>query len=494
MPRTTEETEAVERALGATTSADAEDVATDVPTSWLAAMVGVFLAGAAWGIARPLWLDEAFSLAVLEDPWRSVVADRGSMVGYHALLWPIRQLHDAPWLLRLPSVAAIAIAIVLVARLVARDHGRPAAVATGLLIAVGWPFVSHGQEVRSYALGLLVTVVQWLVLRRHLERGSRSALWWWAVLCIGSTAVHGLAILQVLGQAAAVELAGFDRATRRTTRTVLVVAAIAPAILALTGAASLTAYLPGVTPSTLVQVLELPIAPDLLGLPAIALAAMGAARLVGRARATGDPLVRFVAVTPLAWAVVPPAALIAVSLVTPKMVPRYVFPSAVGAVVLVGVGLAALPTRRHLVAATAVLLALAVSYQVAGHQAGTGDWTEAVRLVATESRPDDAIVFPRANRRTPFDAEWARLDDPPQRTAVNPDRPLGQVRWLDDDLPIAEVVADAGRHDRVWLVTEPFASLDREQPVADGLDELGFEQVQTWDLGMSVLVYLYERP
>ena len=463
-----------------------------LPTAWTVGIVALFGVGALWGIARPLWLDEAFSLTALHDPWRALVDDRGSMALYHLLLWPLSLVSEAPWVLRLLSLAATAAALVLLVRGIAVDHGRRAAVVAGAVVATAWPVVSHAQEARSYALGLLVVMAQWRLLRAWLRDGDRRAIGFWGVLAVAGAFVHGLLILQVLAQAAAVELAGFDAATRRPVRWGLALGAVPPAALALLGATTLTAYQPPLTVGTVTTLVEDLVGPGLLGLPVLVLAVVGAARLVATARTAATPVARFAAALPVAWALVPPVALCAISVVSPKMFPRYVFPSIVGVAVLTGVALAALPARRIVLGATAVVALLAV-HQIHGHQAGTGDWDRVAALVATEAAPGDAVVFPRANRRPPFEVEWAARDDVPAVTALNSDRPLGRLRFLEDDAPIAEVVARAAGHDRVWTVNEPFGSTDREQPVADGLAAAGFERVEEWDFGMSIVVHLYVR-
>lgn len=472
---------------------EAPDEAAAVPWSWVAAIGAVLVAGSLWGFDRSLWLDEAFSLAPLHEPVRAVVDDRGSMAAYHALLWPLSQISEAPWFLRIPSLVASVAAVVLVVRGVAAEQGRRAAVTAGLVLATTWTIVSHAQEMRGYALGVLVVVVQWRLLQDGLRRDDPRRIRVWTALAVVGTFVHGLLILQVLAQVAAVELAGFDRAARRRVRAGAAAAVLPPGLLALTGAASLTPYQPELGLETVRGIVESLSGPGVLGLPVLAMAALGGTRLVAAARTATTPGDRLVALLPLAWAVLPTVALCAISVATPKMVPRYVLPSVVGMAILVGVGVAALPTRRIAAAVVAVVVTCLALHQVDGHQAGTGDWGGAAAHVADGAEPGDAVVFPRANRRPPFEAEWVRLGSPPDVEAINPDRPLREVRWLEDDAPVAEVVARAAEHERVWVVTEPFQSLDREQPVVDGLRDAGYRQVEEVDFGMNIAVRLYVR-
>lgn len=477
-----------------TTSTPVADAHPALPTAWLAAIVAVLVAGALWGIDRSLWLDEAYSLGAVHELGRATIDDRASMLGFHLLLWPIALVSEAPWVLRLLSLGASAASVVLVARTAAIDHGRRAAVATGLFLATTWTVISHAQEVRSYALGLLVTVAQWHLLRSWVRSGDRRALWGWAVLAVLGTFVHGLLVLQVLAQGATVELAGVDRDRRVPVRWWAVAAAGPPAALALTGAATLTPYQPPLTATTVTSLVESMVGPGLRGLPVLALAAVGATLLVRRARAATPGADRFTALTPAVWAVVPLAALVAVSVVTPKMVPRYIFPSVAGTALLVGVAVTALPTRRIATGALAVVVALLALHQVDGHRAGSGDWAGAAALVAEQARPGDALVFPRANRRPPFEAEWDRRSSVPELETVNPDEPLGSTRWLRDDIPVDEVVAKATTHDRLWLVTEPFDSVDREQPVYDGITAAGYRCGDPSRFGMNITVTLCVGP
>jgi 4-amino-4-deoxy-L-arabinose transferase-like glycosyltransferase len=460
----------------------------------VAGIVAVLVAGAAWGIDRSLWLDEAYSLGAVHEPVRAAVVDRVSMLGFHLLLWPVTLISEAPWALRLVSLAASVAVVVLVMRTAAVDHGRRAAVTAGLVLATTWTVVSHAQEVRSYALGLLLTVAQWHLLRRWVRTGDRRALRGWTALALLVTVVHGLLILQVLAQALTVEAAKVDRARRLPVRGRAALAAVPPGILALTGAATLTPYQPPLTVSTATSLVESMVGPGRLGLPVLALAIVGAVVLVRRARGASDAIERFTALAPVAWAVVPLLGLAAVSVVTPKMMARYVFPSVAGTALLVGVAMTALPTRRIAAGAVAVVVALLAVHQIDGHRAGTGDWEAAAALVAEQARAGDAVVFPRANRRPPFEVAWDRRSSTPDLAVVNPDAPLGPSRWLRDDAPVAEVVAAATTHDRVWLVTEPFGSVDREQPVYDGITAAGYRCEDPAGFGMNITVTLCVAP
>lgn len=162
----------------------------DALKRWCIALlaVGIGWRLARWGVAAPLWGDEAYiGLNVLERSWRELLLPldflQVSPIGF---LWSQRAMilvfggHE--WIARLlPTIAGIA-ALAIYARFAGRRLDWPAAVLAVGILAVAYYPVRHGAEFKPYAFDLLAAVVVISLAARWLEDADRRAAVWLAAL------------------------------------------------------------------------------------------------------------------------------------------------------------------------------------------------------------------------------------------------------------------------------------------------------------------------
>jgi hypothetical protein len=128
-----------------------------------------------------LWQDEVASAEIAVEPTPGHVAlevalGESTPPAWYTLAWTIHHLGVPVEQVRLASVAftvALAVLVVIYARRVLPLSGAALA---ALLVVLGWQFVRHGWELRSYALLALVGVALALAVERSAERPDRSRL------------------------------------------------------------------------------------------------------------------------------------------------------------------------------------------------------------------------------------------------------------------------------------------------------------------------------
>ncbi|MCY0946341.1 hypothetical protein [Streptomyces antarcticus] len=327
-----------------------------------------------------LWRDESVTWQVAHRPLGGLWELLGQVDAVHGLYYLLMHgvflaWDGGLWALRLPSVAATALAAAGVAALARRLAGKRAALIAGVVYAVLPPVQMYAQEGRSYAL--VAAAVVWATYLMLCRRWAAYA----AVLLIGCW-LHEFAVLALPAHAVT---AWRSRGWR--------LAAGAVAVLLL--------------PLALVSARQAEQQLGWLGRPtwqdwtAYGVLA-GAVLLLARGAAERD-LVR-VAV-PLA--LLPPGVLMAVSLVHPWYVDRYVLYSLAGLALLAGARLAAVRWgavrgRWPWAAAAALLVPCALwSAWLRTPESRKDDARAVAAAVREAARPGDAVVFLPSRRR-----EW----------------------------------------------------------------------------------------
>jgi mannosyltransferase len=493
--------------------------------------LGLALASSLWGITRrPLWIDEAFSLGATNQLVSTVRYTGGTMALYYTLLngWTA-VAGSSVFALRMLSVVLVLAAILVLSRLVYRLL-PPAEAGLTLVVVALMPVVMHmAQDARAYALVLVLTVSCWTCLTRAVEADARddarsTYLWCLALvpLVIAGELSHGLFLLQV--PALVLSVAVHLRHRRRLLVT------LAPAVVA--GVATL-AFLLLALDAGRVGDWILPLKWAQVGAVGTHLLARWLAFRLGLAvlvvvgavvllrRPAPDAVSRWKAVAPLWWAFSPVVFLIALSVVRPSLLGRYVDGSVPALGMLIAVGLhtlwraavpsasetdAAEPSRRSPAGrwALVVLLVVAVvSIPVLDRTPRPGerfeDWDAVTDHIGANSRPGDGIVFlPNAGSRkspyilrAPFEAAWTGRSGPRvDLDAISPPRPLGQVRRLDALLDPAELCARMAEHERVWVVLAPggwttLLDLQNEKVM---LSRLRRQEILKFNGGMQVVL------
>jgi hypothetical protein len=145
-------------------------------------MVAVALIAAAVRVpgvyTQAFWQDEVASARILDEPtFRGMLAHVARTEStpplWYTLGWLMRQAGVPIQDVRLLSVAAGALLAALVVDLARRFVSLPLAALAGLAIALGGELVGHGQELRSYELLALLSIVFARCLLAEVEAPSR---------------------------------------------------------------------------------------------------------------------------------------------------------------------------------------------------------------------------------------------------------------------------------------------------------------------------------
>jgi mannosyltransferase len=430
-----------------------------------------------WGLTRPgLWADELATWGVARLSWARLGRLAGELDGaitpYYAFMKIWTGVFGSSELaLRLPSLLAMSLACALVGRLGVRLHSPRAGLLAGLLFAVVPATSRYAQEARVYAFLVLFVVLSTLLLYRAAGAAGRPAAdgdgqpagpprlvgYAVAVALVGLAQFLGLL---VLAAHAVLVLRARDR--RLALRWAVAAGfGIVPALpligLALTQHARF-GWIPAPTWSGLLTSVD-----DLFGAAAVAAFVVALALASRPGKRYGLPLA--------GWAVLPFAALLAVSLVKPVFWYRYLLFTVPAHLLLAGIALARLPVRRALVAvAVAGVLGSVAQVQVRepdGHGYGTRD---AAAVIADQARPGDGIVYavPDAN------VSWIGRDlvayyvpghrRPRDVFAVRPQRESGHL-LASECVDLARCLGDPPR---LWVVrygtlADPLAGIGAEK-------------------------------
>ncbi|MGW5614264.1 glycosyltransferase family 39 protein [Streptomyces sp. NPDC003877] len=378
-----------------------------------------------WGIERQhsMWRDESVTYQVAHRPLGELGTLLEHIDAVHGLYYLVMHGVFALWdgglvALRLPSVAATALAAAGVSAIGRRLAGPRAGLAAGLVLAALPVVQEFAQEGRSYAL--VCAGVTWATHAFLRALDARGARWWTAygLLLAVTCWLHVFAGLALLAHGLTLVLLRAPRTARRRW-----CAAAAGVVL-------------GVLPLALVSAGQSQRQLGWLGRPGLgmwlqflALAAAGAlmARLL--LRRFGDPDRdgdrRLVALA-LPLLTVPAGVLLTVSLVTPWYVERYVLYGMTGLALLAGAGLDRAVARRHrlapalrvltagLLAGAALAVLLPWSLLVRSPESRKDDVVAVARAVEQAARPGDAVLFLPSRRREwllSFPEVHARLHD-----------------------------------------------------------------------------------
>lgn len=168
--------------------AGASEVRTDAgeqPWTVLAVAVGCAAVAVAAtlppALDLPLWQDEVASARVLLESTPAGVVEHVARTestppGWYLLAWVGRQAGVSVEALRFSSVALAAALAALVVLYARRFLPLWTAGLAGVLTALAWQAVSHGQELRAYALFALLTLVFALLLERAADRPALGRL------------------------------------------------------------------------------------------------------------------------------------------------------------------------------------------------------------------------------------------------------------------------------------------------------------------------------
>ena len=445
-----------------------------------------------------MWRDEAASLVAARRTSGELVTLLAHADTVHALYYTL--LHGWLSLLpgsgvvwaRVPSVLAMAVAVGLVGVVAARLASVGVGVLAGLLLVVNPATSFYAQEARSPALVTATALLAAWCLLNAVRRTRRARTWWvaYGLACAVLVALNLLAVLVPL--ALAVTLVVWRR-PRRALR--LWARATAPAVLVVVALVAVVhrqqpqiGWIPSPGLGSLRDLAHLVLGGSvpavLLAAPLVLVGALPRSR-PGRFGWSGGPSRAGLQALALPLLVLPPATLLLASLVSPVFVPRYVVPSAAGAALLAGVGVARLArlvadrvagsrpqgsdrgpatARRVVVLVAAALLVLLTVADLGAQRlertplSRPDDLEGVAAAVAAGARPGDALLFLPDNRRLVaevYPGSFAALDD-----VALADGPEATGTLTGRAYPLDRVLTRLGSASRVWVVGRPALRLN----------------------------------
>ncbi|HET8683716.1 MAG TPA: glycosyltransferase family 39 protein [Micromonosporaceae bacterium] len=445
------------------------------------------------GLTRPaLWTDELATWGMTTTPWgemwpvlRWVDA---VLAPYYVLMRVWAELAGTGDLaLRLPSLAAMAGTAAVTGALGARLAGHRAGLLAGLVFAVLPATSRFAQEARPYALTALLAVVVTYLLVLALDRREWASWAGYAAAAALLGLCHVIAMLLLVGHGWVV-LCWHRQALRRWL--VATAAAAVPLLPLLWLGYQQRSQVGHITEVGLFQ-----------SAPAYLTTVFGgvAVGLVMVALAMFSLPLRHPAGIFLAWAVLPLATLVLVSLVAPMLLPRYLLFTLPAWALLAGTALARL--RPPFAVAALVVVALlgypahAAVRRADGHDEATRD---VAAIIGAQARTGDGVVY--------ADSEpgggWTTRDTlahylPAQRRPrdvllVRPPRTAGQL-LAGECADVPRCLAGTGR---VWVVRlgrldDPLAGLG---PAKEAALRTGYRAGQLWHPTGLTLALLVREP
>jgi mannosyltransferase len=466
-----------------------------------------------WGIGREsLWRDEVASVTItgrsLGSLWHVIVHHESNMALFDAVLFPWQLLGHGDGFLRLPS-AVFAIATVPVTMLVARRiAGDAAAAVAGVVLALNVFLMAYGQQVRGYALTMLLAALAALLLLRAMEGRRRRDWVLWTASIAALPYAHVLGILIVVGQVASLAFYPWQRLPVRDVAAGLAAATVLWLPLALfmaLGDHNRTSWVPPLGRDLLRQTVER-LAGDLTMFALIVVAALVVLGALAAARRTRDDDAeeRWHLALALCWLVVPPVLLGIICFAQQTWVDRYLIGILPAFGVVSGVAVGRLRAHVGMAAAAALAAVLTVGALHAAigqpHPAPGGeDLRGAAFAMAARTQPGDAIVYAPAFARVGIAYYLDRAGRPvPHDLALAP----GQTAQQRGDLFAGErAPADVARRmhsaRRLWVVGYGFGPGWHPTPepviaVGPAILREDFRPVGRWSYG-EVTVQLYRR-
>ncbi len=374
--------------------------------------------------AKSMWLDEAFSVTVTQQPTLDMLAylaryeiDKSP---YYIALQPWTFLGTSELAVRSLSVL-FGVGAVVVTFYVARRFG--VAWLAALVLAVSPSFVEFEQETRGYMMLIFWSALSTLEFIRMTERFTTARAVVYVALAALIIYVHPLGALVIVAHGVATLLFVAPEQRRRILLTFvpIVLAWLPMAVFAFVYRAKIGWIPPLTTESVLRDLMTAGGGPVVAGALLI-LIVIGARRDL-----------------PTVWLVVPIVGTLLISVVVePALQAKYV---------LGALPAGAIIASRNRPAAVAVLLALSLIGTWNWYENGRkDDWRDGAAYVASQVQPGDGVVFASPNMRLPF-GYYAKVADP-----LYPSKP-----WTDRYLPYGPDdsqadVAGIEARDRIWLV------------------------------------------
>jgi mannosyltransferase len=496
--------------LGAVRWADKKVTEVGTPLLWLVPPA-VTLAVMLWGIQGASYSrDESATMSAVLRPFHGLLRMLGKVDAvhgaYYAIMLPIVRLFGPGELAtRLPSALAMAIAAAAIFGLGRRLVSPRAGLAAGLLFAI-LPQVSlYGQTARPYAMATALAAVASYLLVRAMHAaasGNDHEMHGWLIgygLCLAALGyIHLFGLLLAAAHLMPVartwirQYRGRNGSSLAVSWLAVVVGAIAIAMPVIAAGMRQRGPLAWEKPGSLMSITSL-IGPRPMAEAAClaVLCAITVTAVAGRTRLRASWPGDLIALC-VPWLILPGTILIAASSVgTHIYVFRYILFCAPAAALLVGAGLAALGWRAG-AAALAVIAALALPMLLQMRTGGGhgDDIRRADRIVATNVRPGDALLYLTFSEPIEMAYPYGirQLTNVVVSETPNLSGTLGGV-WA----PLQRVDWRVAAAHRIWLV-QLASGLYQKSPGQRPkiLQSAGFKKARTWHT-TGIWVTLYVR-
>jgi mannosyltransferase len=479
----------------------------------------VTLAVMLYQIRRPsLWRDEGATLVAVHRSLPQLLRMLGHADvvhgAYYVLMWfETRVVGTGALAIRFPSAVAMAVAAGVITVLGRRLVSTRAGLAAGLVFAALPTVTWYGQNARSYALvTALAAVAGYLLVRAMAAAPGRRRRWLagygasLAALGLGNIfallliPAHGLTVALWARRArpkpappapSGTPLAGAVPAGRAPfVRGWLVASAAAVLVASPVAAISVgqRGQVSWIKPLNAAQVAGVR---HLLGPPALAalvllVTVVTFALCALRGRLRTDVPSRLLALS-LPWLLLPPAVLLAASAVHPVYSLRYIVFCVPAAALLAGAGLASLGWAGG-AAGLALIVLAALPGQVSVRRAGSHseNLRQLSHLVATHSRPGDALLFPRLTDRE-FEAAYP-APYRPLRDVGLAQIPAQSATLLGIPAPAPVIRHRLATTTRLWVI-----ETGNERGSVPLIAGLGFHEAHRWTVS-GIWLVLYTRP
>ncbi|MGI5521261.1 glycosyltransferase family 39 protein [Micromonospora sp. CA-259024] len=447
-----------------------------------------------WRLTGPaLWADELATWGAVRLSWSQLWQLAGSvdavLTPYYALMKAYTTVAGTSTVaLRLPSVAAITLATVVVSTIGRRLGGTGMGLLAGLIFAVLPVTSRYAQEARSYAVVILGAAVAVSCLIRLLEEPSRRRLVGYAATVGLVGLLHPLnGLLMLAGHAVAVGWWQLPRRAEgwRTARRWVAAAGVGalPALALSVWGAGQTAQVSWIA---LVNLGALQAFPERLFHSAAVGGLILVLAVLGVRRAP-------------AYVCLAGAAFVPLSLLLPAGTQLHVWVARYVLVVLPALAVLAASAltrvgRPSAVVAFCLMVVLAVPAHVTirAHAGHSQDSYRIAAVIGPRHRPGDVVVFPDTHPSIPWSPRdiyerYLPAPRPPDVLRTAPQRTDG--RFLATECPDAGCL---GTPPRIWIVRAD-SSADPLRDMAPGKRERighGYREVQRWQyplLGISLL-------
>ncbi len=437
---------------------------------------------------RSIWHDEAVSLRIAETPgWDVAMSDGGNMALYYLFMRAWVRLGTSLEVLRLPSVLFSAAGVALLYLLARRLFDARIAGMSALLLAVNSSFVYYGQEARSYALVLMLTVGAWMALAVGLERRTVGWFLLWGALNALAVGAHLFSILLVAAQISSLPLLPRRSLPWRAllAGVALTAAGAAPFVLAAAQRRSVQiGWIPRTSIAGLRQVLwflggnNFEPAADWLttyaGVVVLIVCLVGWPTGIWLAvrsfRVHGPSPQAWSYGMAVLWLVVPlVGATVASATVQPLLVPRFFIAAVPASSLLLALAVAQIQPRPVALVTLVLLIALGASGVVRSYGTGNWGWNEAADHLIQAARPGDAVVILPSYQRLSLDYHLRRRPASRSLEVLSPRdagwRPPGPTVYGVAEAfllpaPPQRAAREAGLRDRFWVVTSDYTRWD----------------------------------